>query len=525
MLRLGVDIGGTNIIAGLLDESGMILAKRKYKTEYSIDEVAFVHHLFKIVKELLQSSGKRLDQVSFCGVGIPGTVSPDGKIALKAPNLGWNGLALAEPLQNALNVPVQLIQDSRAAAYGEYKAGGGAGHRVVVCITLGTGIGTGIVIDGRVYHGAHGCAGELGHVPVVPGGRECGCGQWGCLECYSAGKGLSITAKELFGPDCNSEKLFELARSGDGHARAAITDAVEKLGAVIVSMVNLLSPDCVLFSGGMSTQQELLVKPLVEYIQTKSYHSGAGDALHIGTAQLGEDAPMIGAALQPFNANGRKPELSASIMCADWLHLEDDLKSIEEAGIVYLHCDIMDGHFVPNMMLPAELLMKIRKGTSLPYDIHIMAENPEQIIPQLPLRAGDIVAIHYESTMHVQRALAQIKDLGATPAIALNPSTPVEMIRDILPDIGIVLIMTVNPGFAGQKLVPQCIDKIRRTRQMLNEAGFYNIMIEVDGNCSYENVPVMHAAGAELFVVGTSSVFSPGMSIAQATRKLMESIQ
>lgn len=525
MLRLGVDIGGTNVIIGLLDESGKVKAKCKRKTMISADETVFVHYIKQLALELLASCGCSLDEIGFCGVGVPGTVSPDGKIAVKVPNLGWNGFALSEQLQKVLNVPVRLIQDSRAAAYGEYKTGGGEGRKAVVCITLGTGIGTGIVIGGQVYHGALGCAGELGHVPVVPGGRECGCGKLGCLECYSAGKGLNITARELFGPECNSERLFDLARSGDERARAAINDAVEKLGCVIVSMANLLSPDCVLFSGGLSMQRELFVKPLVDFIEAKRYRSGVNDELHIGTATLGEDAPMIGAALQPFEVNDRKPKLSASVMCADWLHLEDELKRIGEAGIEYLHCDIMDGHFVPNMMLPAELLGKIRKGTALPYDVHIMAENPEQIIPQLPLREGDIVAIHYESTVHVQRALTQVKNLGATPAIALNPATPVEMIRDILPDIGIVLIMTVNPGFAGQKLVPQSIDKIRRTRQMLDDAGFSQVMIGVDGNCSFENVPLMHAAGAEFFVVGSSSVFAPGMSIAQATKKLMAEIQ
>jgi ribulose-phosphate 3-epimerase len=525
MLRLGVDIGGTNVIAGLLDESGNVLAKCKHRTENPKEETVFVHFIKQIVLELLQSCGRSLDEVGFCGVGIPGTVSTDGKIAIKVPNLGWNGFPLAEQLQKVLNMPVRLIQDSRAAAYGEYMAGGGAGYKAVVCITLGTGIGTGMVIDGRVYDGALGCAGELGHVPVAPGGRECGCGQRGCLECYSAGKGLNITARELFGSDCDSEKLFEMARSGDGRARAAVSDAVEKLGAVIISMTNLLSPDCILFSGGLSFQQELYVKPLVELIQAKRYRSGVNDELHIGTALLGEDAPMIGAALLPHEASRRGPKLSASIMCADWLHLEDELKRIEEAGIGYLHCDIMDGHFVPNMMLPPELLKKIRKGTSLPYDIHIMAENPERIIPQLPLREGDIVAVHYESTVHVQRALALVRSLGATPAIALNPATPVEMIQDILPDIGMVLIMTVNPGFAGQKLVPQCIDKIQRTRQMLDRAGYSQIMIEVDGNCSFETVPKMYSAGAELFVAGSSSVFSPDMSIGQATRKLMETIK
>ena len=298
MLRLGIDIGGTKIIAGLLDEKGNILAKRKQPTGPVTDEVAFVHMILETALNLAQACGRGLDEIGFCGVGIPGTVSDDGKTVIKAPNLGWNDFPLAELMEKALHVPVRLMQDSRAAAYGEYMAGSGAGFKTIVCMTLGTGIGTGIVMDGRVYHGALGCAGELGHVPVVPGGIECGCGQRGCLECYAAGKGLNQKARALFGETGNSEMLFERASLGDARAQEAITDAVEKLGAVVISMINLLSPDCVLFSGGLSRQRALYVDPLVDFVEQGRYRSGQGDNLHIGIAALGEDAPMIGAALQ-----------------------------------------------------------------------------------------------------------------------------------------------------------------------------------------------------------------------------------
>ena len=525
MLKLGIDIGGTNVIAGLLDETGTVLAKRRRKTLFPADEVAFVQSLVALVRELVQSCGRRQEEIGFCGVGVPGTVSPDGKVAVKVPNLGWRGFALAERLREALGVPVRLMQDSRAAAYGEYAAGAGKGYGAVVCMTLGTGIGTGVVIDGRVFEGKLGCAGELGHVPVVPGGVECGCGQRGCLECYAAGKGLNRKARELFGGQSGSEELFARASTGDGQALAAIADAVEKLGAVVVSMINLLSPDCVLFSGGLSGQRELFVDPLIDYVERARYRSRECDGMHIGLAALGEDAPMIGAALQPHEENGRTPKLSASVMCADWLNLGSELGKLEAALVEYLHCDIMDGHFVPNMMLPPELLAKVRTGTNLPYDIHIMADNPEQIIPQIPLREGDIVTVHYESTVHIQRALAQVRARGAMAAVAINPGTPAEMIRELLPDVGMVLIMTVNPGFAGQKLVPQTVDKVRRTRRMLDEAGYSNVMIAVDGNCSFENIPVLFKAGAELFIVGSSSLFAPGVGIEQAAKRIRESLK
>ena len=522
MLRLGIDIGGTKIIAGLLDADGKVIEKSKNRMEYSAGAAGLVPHLKQIVEKLLESSGREMDEVGFCGVGIPGTVSGDGKIAVKVPNLGWENFRLAQLMQDEFKIPVRLLQDSRAAAYGEYVSGGGAGCGAIVCMTLGTGIGTGIVIGGKIYNGELGCAGELGHVPVVPGGRKCGCGHEGCLECYSAGKGLEITAKELFGGNASSEELFERARGGDMDANGAISDAVEKLGTIVVSMTNLLSPDCVLFSGGLIRQRELFVEPLIDFVQRNRYRTDGEDEMYIGIATLGEEAPMIGAAMCPNTEKRMDTMLSASIMCADWLNLKKDLEMLETEGIEYLHCDIMDGHFVPNIMISPELMKKVRKGTSLPLDIHIMAENPENIVSQLSLRKEDIVAIHYESTVHVQRVLSQIKELGAIPAIAINPATPVETIKEVLCDVDVVLIMTVNPGYAGQKLVPQCIEKIRGARAMMDELGFSNIKIAVDGNCSFENIPIMQTAGAEIFVVGSSSLFSKDMGIKEANKKIRD---
>lgn len=214
-----------------------------------------------------------------------------------------------------------------------------------------------------------------------------------------------------------------------------------------------------------------------------------------------------------------KPQLSASLMCADLLNMQRDLDELAAAGIEYLHFDIMDGHFVPNMMLPPDFARAIRRGSPLPFDIHLMVESPEKIIPLFDIREGDIVSIHYESTPHVQRALSLVKDRGGMAVLALNPATPIESAREVLPDIGAVLLMTVNPGYAGQKLVPQGIDKIRRMRAYLDDLGYDKVLIEVDGNCSFENAPKMRKAGADIFVVGSSSVFDPSCGIAEGSAK------
>jgi ribulose-phosphate 3-epimerase len=213
-------------------------------------------------------------------------------------------------------------------------------------------------------------------------------------------------------------------------------------------------------------------------------------------------------------------KLSASMMCADYLHLSEDIRQLEEAQIDYFHIDVMDGDFVPNFQLGTDYVRALRKSSKLPLDIHLMVNNPEKHIDNFELQPGDLMSVHYDTTRHLQRTLALIKERGATPAIALNPSTPIHMFDYVLDDLGMVLIMTVNPGYAGQKLIPQTLKKISDTRQYLNNRGYDRIKIEVDGNCSFENVPKMAAGGAEIFVVGTSSLFHKDYSIKEAAEIL-----
>jgi ribulose-phosphate 3-epimerase len=216
------------------------------------------------------------------------------------------------------------------------------------------------------------------------------------------------------------------------------------------------------------------------------------------------------------------PKIAASMMCADFLHLEKDVAELEKADVEYLHFDIMDGVFVPNIMLCNEMMKGLRKATKIPYDVHLMIVNPEQKIKWFDWKPGDIVSVHYESTPHVHRAIQEIKNAGAHAAIALNPATPVCCIEHVLSDIDMVLLMTVNPGFAGQKLVEQTLDKIKTARDFLDNKGYQNVILQVDGNCSFENIPRMRVKGADCFVAGSSSVFAKDMTIAAACKKLRE---
>lgn len=180
----------------------------------------------------------------------------------------------------------------------------------------------------------------------------------------------------------------------------------------------------------------------------------------------------------------------------------------------------MDGDFVPNFQLGTDYVKALRKASKIPIDIHMMVNNPENHIDSFDLQPGDIMSIHQETTRHLQRTLGLIKAKGAMASVAINPATPFNTLDYILEDIGMVLIMTVNPGFAGQKLVPQTIQKIADTRKYLDDKGYSNIIIEVDGNCSFENVPKMRKAGAKIFVVGSSSVFNNNYTITGAVDQL-----
>jgi ribulose-phosphate 3-epimerase len=218
-------------------------------------------------------------------------------------------------------------------------------------------------------------------------------------------------------------------------------------------------------------------------------------------------------------------KISPSIMCVDFIRLEEQVRALEEAGVEYIHVDIMDGRFVPNFTLGPDFVTVLRQITAIPLDFHFMVEEPAQYLDLFPIRPGDIVSVHQEACRHLQRTLQAIRQKGATASVALNPATSISLIEDVLSDIGMVLVMTVNPGFAGQKLVPATLDKIRRLKHFLREKGYENIEVEVDGNVSFENAKKMREHGADIFVAGTSSIFKKGQDIRALTRELRTFIQ
>ena len=213
-----------------------------------------------------------------------------------------------------------------------------------------------------------------------------------------------------------------------------------------------------------------------------------------------------------------KKKLSASLMCADLLNLEDAIKELEKAGIDYLHIDIMDGAFVPNITLGFDLINSIKKVTDIPLDIHMMVNEPSLFIDRMELTENDIVCIHYESERHIHRTLEAIKNKGCKAGLAVNPQTPVEVIEPLIEYIDMLLVMTVSPGFAGQKIFLGAGRKVEKARKFLDELGYSDIEIEVDGNISLENGKRMSDCGANIFVLGTSSLFLKNKALSDAAK-------
>ena len=212
------------------------------------------------------------------------------------------------------------------------------------------------------------------------------------------------------------------------------------------------------------------------------------------------------------------------MMCAGLGDLTDTLGVFRECGVDYLHIDVMDGSFVPNYALGTDYAERLRGFSDIPLDIHLMVNRPEDKLGWFGPRPGDCVSVHCESTPHIHRALAKIKEAGATPIIALNPATHINAVEYLADEIGAALIMTVNPGYAGQALIERTLKKISDLRNLLDKIGRERVAIEVDGNVSFANAKRMRDAGADMFVAGSSSVFDKSLGLREAILKLRESV-
>ena len=197
--------------------------------------------------------------------------------------------------------------------------------------------------------------------------------------------------------------------------------------------------------------------------------------------------------------------IAPSILSADFGRLTAEIEAVTLAGADYIHVDVMDGHFVPNLTIGPMVIAAVRRATTLPLDVHLMIENADRWIADYARAGADLIAVHAEACPHLHRTIAAIAELGKKPAVALNPATSLETIRWVLPDVSMVLVMSVNPGFGGQRFIPEMLAKITELRRMIDERGL-TVDIEVDGGIKGDNIAAVAAAGANVFVAG-SAVF------------------
>lgn len=208
-----------------------------------------------------------------------------------------------------------------------------------------------------------------------------------------------------------------------------------------------------------------------------------------------------------------KYKLSASLICANMLDLKSDIKALENSGIDHIHFDVMDGNFVPRLGLHPEMLKEVKAITDIPVDVHLMIDNPIKYIPDFIKAGADTIIVHAESTKHLHHALKMVRDSGIKVGVALNIATPLNALDYVLDDIDLVLLMAINPGIVGHKLIPKTIDKISELKnKLINHKG---VVIEIDGGVNKDSAPSMIKAGADILVCGSSSIFKKGKGISK----------
>jgi len=210
-------------------------------------------------------------------------------------------------------------------------------------------------------------------------------------------------------------------------------------------------------------------------------------------------------------------KIAASILSADFGHLAEQIQAAEAAGVDWIHVDVMDGHFVPNLTIGLPVLKAVRKITNLPLDVHLMIANPHLYIKEYLDAGADWLGVHVEAAWHLERLVQQIKELGARATVVLNPATPLTSLEVILEEVDMVLLMTVNPGYSGQKFIPATLDKIKKLRARIDKEEL-PVLLQVDGGVQLDTIDRLAAAGVDIFVSG-SGVFDGG-NIAENVRRL-----
>ncbi|MDP4120455.1 MAG: ROK family protein [Bacillota bacterium] len=313
MYHIGIDLGGTNIVAGVVDDNYKILAKADCKTAVPRPETDICDSMASVAKKAAEKAGITMDQVDCIGIGVPGAVNPKTGVVEYSANLFFHNWEIVKMMEERLDNEIIIENDANAAAYGEYLAGAAKGAKNAIAITIGTGVGAGIIINGKIYSGSNYAGAEMGHMVIVFDGKECACGRKGCFETYASATGLIAMTKEaILGerPDfsymlklCSGDinkvsgiTAFRAMKDGDSMGKAVVDKFISYLACGITNAINIFQPDVLCIGGGVSREGETLLAPLRTIIEQERYTKHNDKQTQICVASLGNDAGIIGAA-------------------------------------------------------------------------------------------------------------------------------------------------------------------------------------------------------------------------------------
>ena len=313
MYKLGIDLGGTNIVAGVVDKKYKIVAKASCKTAVPRPESEICDSMAEVAKKAVEKAKLTMDDIESVGIGVPGAVNPKTGVIEYSANLFFHNWEVVEMMEERLGKKVHIENDANAAALGEYLAGSAKGARIGVAITLGTGVGGGIIVDGKIYSGSNFAGAELGHMVIVKDGKECACGRRGCWETYASATGLiNLTKQKILSEKLefsymlklcdgdinkvNGRTAFDAMRDGDPTAKSVVEEYISYLSCGLVNIINIFQPDVLCIGGGISNEGENLLGPVRSYVERERYTKHNDKQTVICKCTLGNDAGIIGAA-------------------------------------------------------------------------------------------------------------------------------------------------------------------------------------------------------------------------------------
>lgn len=295
--KVGIDLGATRIKMALVDERGRVSHRREIDTPFNAKKSQIIDSLVSNIAYILKTSSTKNKDVAGVGIGVPGPVDSKKGIVRYFPNIrGWNNVPLKAILQRRIDLKVALDNDVNAMTLAEYRFGAGKGAVNLICITLGTGVGGGVIIDGRLYRGSTMCAGEIGHIPINEKGPRCNCRGIACLERYVGNKYVLERARRILGKGITLERIDELAKEDNKKALKIWQDVGSKLGIALTSAVNILNPDMIIVGGGVSKAGELILTPMRKTLKARAMKDQAAH-VKIVRARLGGNSGIIGASL------------------------------------------------------------------------------------------------------------------------------------------------------------------------------------------------------------------------------------